>query len=67
LKEVRDLQAFRIFWSYSELRLKEFSSSEDKSRLSFAHKQYYYYNSDYSGSGLGESDVICTVNIPLMV
>ena len=56
-----------MFFLPSERRLKYFLESEDRDELSYTQTQYYYYNHNASGSGLSESDVICTVNIPLMV
>lgn len=57
----------QIYSFYRELRLKNFNKGENVSQLSYTSTQYYYFNSNYSGSGLSESDVICTINIPLMV
>ena len=52
----------------SEIRIKSFrEGGENKSKLSYTQSQYYFFDGNSSGSGLSESDIICTINIPIMV
>ena len=51
----------------SELRTKELSETEDRSQLSYIQSKIFFYNESTSGEGLSDSDIICTINIPLIV
>ena len=48
-------------------RLKNFVESEGRDTLSYTETHYHYFDHNSTGSGLAKTDVICTINIPLMV
>ena len=52
----------------SESRTKEFIEfSEENDEVTYNQTKLFFFDPTISGEGLSEDDVICTINIPLVV
>ena len=59
------------FWFlYRERRIKHFNSSSlswNKTKLTYTQQKTFHFSSETSGKSLKEDDIICTVNLAMVV
>lgn len=53
--------------SCSENRTKNFIDVPDKDQLTYTQHKIFHFDSSTSELGVAETDIICTINIPLVV
>jgi len=52
---------------FSESRTKTFIETDDEDQLNYTQTKIFFFDPETSGPGLLDSDIIYTINIPLVV
>lgn len=57
-----------LYIFYSEYRTKNFTGdSKDVDQITYTQQKIFFFDNKTSGAGLAETDMIYTINIPLVV